>query len=171
MHLSISTQLPFSFSEPAISSPRASVSVVIPTLNEAMDLPWVLCGMHSYMDEVVIVDGRSHDHPFDVTQALTAFANTVLRSDYSDLCSGNIAFRGECLEVELESSGFEIETEPIVGAARAGLRIDEVPSIEFDGISGARPEVLRRVKYAYVNVRFPRTPTDPQSVLALVAGH
>jgi hypothetical protein len=37
--------------------------------------------------------------------------------------------------------------------------------------AGARPEALRRVKYAYANVRFPRTPTDPQSLLALVEGH
>ena len=36
--------------------------------------------------------------------------------------------------------------------------------------AGARPEALRRVKYAYANVRFPRTPTDPQSVLSLAQG-
>jgi glycosyltransferase involved in cell wall biosynthesis len=284
-HLSISTQLPISFSEPTVLSPRASVSVVIPTLNEAMNLPWVLRRMPSYVDEVVIVDGRSIDHTVDVARALrldvvvvaeqrkgkgvavragfaaasgdiivmldadgsmdpqeigwfvsplqhdydfvkgsryvtgggsedltwlrnagnrvlTGLANTVLRSDYSDLCYGYIAFRRECLEVlELESNGFEIETELIVRAARAGLRIAEVPSIELDRISGdshlqtfrdgwrvlrtlarectvweaptagARPEALRRVKYAYANVTFPRTPTDPQSLLASVEGH
>jgi glycosyltransferase involved in cell wall biosynthesis len=261
------------------------VSVVIPTLNEAMNLPWVLRRMPSYVDEVVIVDGRSIDHTVDVARALrldvvvvaeqrkgkgvavragfaaasgdiivmldadgsmdpqeigwfvsplqhdydfvkgsryvtgggsedltwlrnagnrvlTGLANTVLRSDYSDLCYGYIAFRRECLEVlELESNGFEIETELIVRAARAGLRIAEVPSIELDRISGdshlqtfrdgwrvlrtlarectvweaptagARPEALRRVKYAYANVTFPRTPTDPQSLLASVEGH
>lgn len=258
--------------------------MVIPTLNEAMNLPWVIRRMPSYVDEVVIVDGRSHDHTVDVARALrvdvvvvdeqrkgkgvavragfaaasgdiivmldadgsmdpqeigwfvsplqhdydfvkgsryvtgggsedltwlrnagnralTALANTVLRSDYSDLCYGYIAFRRECLEVlELESNGFEIETELIVRAARAGLRIAEVPSIELDRISGAsnlqtfrdgwrvlrtlarectvweaptagaRPEALRRVKYAYANVKFPRTPTDPRSLLTLVQG-
>lgn len=284
MHLSISTQLPVSLSEPTISSPRASVSVVIPTLNEAMNLPWVIRRMPSYVDEVVIVDGRSHDHTVDVARALrvdvvvvdeqrkgkgvalragfaaasgdiivmldadgsmdpqeigwfvsplqhdydfvkgsryvtgggsedltwlrsagnrafTWMANSVLRSNYSDLCYGYIAFRKECLEVlQLESDGFEIETELIVRAARAGLRIAEVPSIELDRISGAsnlqtfrdgwrvlgtlarecmlweaptagaRPEALRRVKYAYENVRFPRTPTDPRSLLSVVQG-
>lgn len=129
-------------------------------------------------------------------RALTGLANAVLHSNYSDLCYGYIAFRRECLEVlQLESDGFEIETELIVRAARAGLRIAEVPSFELDRISGAsnlqtfrdgwrvlgtmahecllweaptagaRPEALRRVKYAYANVSFPRTPTDPTSVL------
>ena len=61
-----------------------------------------------------------------------------LHSNYSDLCYGYIAFRRECLDVlELESDGFEIETELIVKAAKAGLRIAEVPSIELDRISGA----------------------------------
>ena len=249
-----------------------------------MNLPWVLRRMPSYVDEVVIVDGRSRDHTIDVARALrvdvvvvaeprkgkgiavragfaaasgdiivmldadgsmdpqeigwfvsplqhdydfvkgsryvtgggsedltwlrnignrvlTKLANIVLRSNYSDLCYGYIALRRECLEVlELESDGFEIETELIVRAARAGLRIAEVPSFELNRISGAsnlqtfrdgwrvlrtlarecitweaptagaRPEALRRVKYTYPNVRFARTPTDPQSVLTVAEG-
>ncbi|MGO4192337.1 glycosyltransferase family 2 protein [Arthrobacter sp. YAF17] len=276
--------VPNSPAEQIAASPRASVSVVIPTLNEEMNLPWVLRRMPSYVDEVVIVDGRSHDHTIDVARALrvdvvvvaeprkgkgiavragfaaasgdiivmldadgsmdpqeigwfvsplqhdydfvkgsryvtgggsedltwlrntgnrvlTGLANTVLRSNYSDLCYGYIALRRECLEVlELESDGFEIETELIVRAARAGLRIAEVPSFELDRISGvsnlqtfrdgwrvlrtlarectsweaptagARPEALRRVKYTYPNVRFARTPTDPHSVLTVAEG-
>ncbi|TLM72174.1 glycosyltransferase family 2 protein [Pseudarthrobacter sp. NamB4] len=260
----------------------ASVSVVIPTLNEAKNLPWVLRRMPSYVDEVVIVDGRSQDrtvevakalrvdivvvveprkgkgiavrsgfaaasgdlivmldadgsmdpqeigwflsplqHDFDFVKgsryvtgggsedltrlrnvgnkALTNLANAVLRSNYSDLCYGYIALRRECLDIlELESDGFEIETELIVRAARAGLRIAEVPSVELARISGAsnlqtfrdgwrvlrtlarecsvwdaptagaRPEALRRVKYTYPNVRCTRTPANPQSILALV---
>lgn len=260
------------------------MSVVIPTLNEAKNIPWVLHRMPSYVDEVVIVDGRSHDntagvaravredvvvvnearkgkgvalrsgfaaasgdiivmldadgsmdpqeigwfvsplqHDYDFVKgsryitgggsedltwlrrtgnrALTGLANTVLHSNYSDLCYGYIAFRRQCLDVlELESNGFEIETELIVRAARAGLRIAEVPSQELDRISGAshlqtfrdgwrvlntmarecalweaptagaRPEALRRVKYAYSSVSFPRTPTDPATVLALGGG-
>ncbi|WP_426989106.1 glycosyltransferase family 2 protein [Pseudarthrobacter sp. Y6] len=268
----------------AVEAAKASVSVVIPTLNEAKNIPWVLRRMPSYVDEVVIVDGRStdntvgvaqairdnlvivneqrkgkgvalrsgfaaasgdiivmldadgsmdpqeigwfvsplqHDYDFvkgsrhvtgggseDLTRlrkagnrALTGLANAVLHSNYSDLCYGYIAFRRECLEIlQLESDGFEIETELIVRAARAGLRIAEVPSIELDRISGAsnlqtfrdgwrvlrtlarectmweaptagaRPEALRRVKYAYANVSVPRTPTDPQTILSLVRG-
>jgi len=282
--LSISTQLSITNPLPAFEAAMASVSVVIPTLNEEKNIPWVLRRMPSYVDEVVIVDGRSEDNTVEVAKALrsdvvvvqeprkgkgvavrsgfaassgdiivmldadgsmdpqeigwfvsplqhdydfvkgsryvtgggsedltrlrnvgnralTGLANVVLHSNYSDLCYGYIAFRRECLEVlELESDGFEIETELIVRAARAGLRIAEVPSIELDRISGAsnlqtfrdgwrvlgtlarectmweaptagaRPEALRRVKYAYANVRFPRTPTDPRSLLTVVGG-
>ncbi|RJT83048.1 glycosyltransferase family 2 protein [Arthrobacter cheniae] len=281
--MSISIQLPISFSKPTATPGRASISVVIPTLNEARNIPWVLRRMPTYVDEVVIVDGRStdntvgvaqalredivvvnekrkgkgvalrsgfaaatgdiivmldadgsmdpqeigwfvsplqHDYDFvkgsryvtgggseDLTwlrrtgnRALTGLANAVLHSNYSDLCYGYIAFRRECLVVlQLESDGFEIETELIVRAARAGLRIAEVPSFELDRISGAsnlqtfrdgwrvlgtmahecllweaptagaRPEALRRVKYAYANVSFPRTPTDPTSVLVALS--
>jgi len=282
-HLSISIQPPISFSKLAAVPERASISVVIPTLNEAQNIPWVLRRMPLYVDEVVIVDGRSTDntvgvaravrndivvvdeqrkgkgvalrsgfaaatgdiivmldadgsmdpqeigwfvsplqHNFDFVKgsrhvtgggsedltrlrrygnrALTGLANAVLHSNYSDLCYGYIAFRRECLEVlQLESDGFEIETELIVRAAKAGLRIAEVPSLELDRISGAsnlqtfrdgwrvlktmahecllweaptagaRPEALRRVKYAYANVSFPRTPTDPTSVLPVIS--
>ncbi|GKV73176.1 MULTISPECIES: glycosyltransferase family 2 protein [Pseudarthrobacter] len=281
--MSISTQPPNSFSKPSAAPEGASISVVIPTLNEAQNIPWVLRRMPLYVDEVVIVDGRStdntvgvaqalrkdivvvnelrkgkgvalrsgfaaatgdiivmldadgsmdpreigwfvsplqHDYDFvkgsryvtgggseDLTwlrrtgnRALTGLANAVLHSNYSDLCYGYIAFRRECLEVlQLESDGFEIETELIVRAAKAGLRIAEVPSLELNRISGAsnlqtfrdgwrvlgtmahecllweaptagaRPEALRRVKYAYANVSFPRTPTDPMSVLPAIS--
>ena len=264
------------------SSPVPSVSVVIPTLNEAMNLPWVLRRMPSYVDEVVVVDGRSLDltvevaralrldvvvvaethpgkgaairagfaacsgdiivmldadgsmdpqeigwfvsplqHDFDFVKGsryvtgggsedltwlrnsgnrvLTGLTNAVLHSNFSDLCYGYIALRRECLEVlELKSDGFEIETELVVRAARAGLRIAEVPSGELTRISGvsnlqtfhdgwrvlrtlarecaweaptagSRPESLRRVKYRYPSVSFPHTPTDPQSVLPVQA--
>lgn len=264
--------------------PLASISVVIPTLNEAMNLPWVLRRMPSYVDEVVIIDGRSLDSTVDVARALrmdvvvvsepqagkgfavraglaaatgdiivmldadgsmdpqeigwfvsplqhefdfvkgsryvtgggseditllrsagnrtlTRLANLVLHSNYSDLCYGYIAMRRECLQIlELESEGFEIETELIVRASRAGLRIAEVPSNELTRISGssnlhtfrdgwrvlrtlarecvgweaptagARPESLRRVKYRYPSIALPHIPTDPATVLGLMAG-
>ncbi len=271
---------------PQVAPPAANptVSVVIPTLNEAMNLPWVLRRMPSYVDEVVIVDGRSldatvdvaralrldvvvvaetrpgkgnairagfaaatgdiivmldgdgsmdpqeigwlvtplqHDYDFvkgsryvtgggsdDLTwlrsngnRALTGLANAVLHSNYSDLCYGYIALRRECVDIlELKSDGFEIETELIVRAARAGLRIAEVPSHELCRISGqsnlhtfrdgwrvlrtlarervsweaptagGRAEALRRVKYRYPNESFPHVPTDPRSVLGVRVG-
>ncbi|WP_426989073.1 glycosyltransferase family 2 protein [Pseudarthrobacter sp. Y6] len=69
-HLSISTQSPISFSKPAAEPERASISVVIPTLNEAKNVPWVLRRMPLYVDEVVIVDGRSRDNTVGVARAL-----------------------------------------------------------------------------------------------------
>jgi glycosyltransferase involved in cell wall biosynthesis len=46
-----------------------SISLVIPTLNEAMNLPWVLAKVPRFVDEVVLVDGRSTDGTIDVARA------------------------------------------------------------------------------------------------------
>lgn len=268
---------------PAATVASASISVVIPTLNEELNLPWVLRRMPSYVDEVIVVDGRSRDRTVEVARALrfdvvvvnepragkgaamragfaaaagdiivmldadgsmdpreigwflsplqhdydfvkgsryvtgggsddltrlrdvgnrvlTGLANKALGCHFSDLCYGYIAFRRECLQVlELSSDGFEIETELVSRAARAGLRIAEVPSHELTRISGqsnlqtfrdgwrvlrtltreciswdaptagARPEALQRVAYRYPDLRFPHVPTDPQTVLTLLA--
>ncbi|TAM71139.1 MAG: glycosyltransferase family 2 protein [Microbacteriaceae bacterium] len=256
-----------------------SVSVVIPTLNEARNLPWVIRRIPDYVDEVVLVDGRSSDHTADVARALrpdvvvvtelhpgkgaairagfseasgeilvmldadgsmdpqeigwfvsplqydfdfvkgsryvtgggsedltrmrdvgnralTALTNTVFHSNFSDLCYGYIALRRECVDVlDLRSDGFEIETELVVHAVLAGLRIAEVPSTELCRISGlsnlhavrdglrvvrmlgrawaswaapsggARPEAVRRVPYRYPQPRYPHVPTEPDTLL------
>ncbi len=42
-------------------SSRATVSVIIPTLNEAANLPYVLNTIPDWVDEVIVVDGRSTD--------------------------------------------------------------------------------------------------------------
>jgi hypothetical protein len=129
-------------------------------------------------------------------RVLTGLTNTMYRSHFSDLCYGYIAFRRECLNVlGLTSDGFEIETELIVHATMAGLRIAEVPSCELCRISGAsnlhaardgwrvlrtlgrewaqweapsagaRPEAVRRVQYRSPELRYPHWPTDPETLL------
>jgi glycosyltransferase involved in cell wall biosynthesis len=45
-----------------------SISLVIPTLNEAQNLPWVLAKVPRFVDEVVLVDGRSTDGTIDVAR-------------------------------------------------------------------------------------------------------
>ncbi|MEY2434890.1 MAG: hypothetical protein QOC92_4615 [Acidimicrobiaceae bacterium] len=45
-----------------------SISLVIPTLNEAQNLPWVLAKVPRFVDEVVLVDGRSTDDTVDVAR-------------------------------------------------------------------------------------------------------
>jgi glycosyltransferase involved in cell wall biosynthesis len=47
-----------------------TISVVIPTLNEAGNLPFVLNTIPSWVDEIVIVDGRSLDDTLRVAKVL-----------------------------------------------------------------------------------------------------
>ena len=44
-----------------IRTSHATVSVIIPTLNEAANLPYVLNTIPDWVDEVIVVDGRSTD--------------------------------------------------------------------------------------------------------------
>jgi glycosyltransferase involved in cell wall biosynthesis len=66
---------------PQTSSERRPfrVSVVIPTLNEARNIAWVLENMPLDVDEVVIVDGRSTDRTIEV--ALAIRPDTVVVTD------------------------------------------------------------------------------------------
>ncbi len=257
------------------ASSKPSVSVVIPTLNEARNLPWVLARIPQFVDELIIVDGHSSDQTVQVARAvradvvvvmadrrgkgaairagfavatadlivmldadgsmdpaeigwyatllgssfdfvkgsryitggasddltwlrdhgnrvLTGLANAACHSHFSDLCYGYVGLRRECLPLlDLTSDGFEIETELVMRAARAGLRIAEVPSHELDRLSGASHlrtfrdgwrvlrtlgrewsgwepstagapvEALRRVSYQLSSDEGTRVPADP----------
>jgi glycosyltransferase involved in cell wall biosynthesis len=48
----------------------ATVSVIIPTLNEAGNLPYVLNTIPQWVDEIIVVDGRSDDDTQRVARAL-----------------------------------------------------------------------------------------------------
>lgn len=83
-------------------------------------------------------------------KALNSLANILFRTRYSDLCYGYNAFWADCLPVfDLDSTsprppgdgrlwgdGFEIETLLNLRAARADLRVTEVPSFEHRRIHG-----------------------------------
>jgi glycosyltransferase involved in cell wall biosynthesis len=63
--------------------------------------------------------------------ALRSLVNVLYGRDFTDLCYGFCAFRRSGLRsLVLNADGFEIETEIVVRAVKAGLRIDEVPSFE-----------------------------------------
>jgi Glycosyl transferase family 2 len=65
-------------------------------------------------------------------QALTRLTNSLFLIRFSDLCYGFCSFRRECLPaLALTAHGFEIETELVVHAVKANLRIAEVPSVEL----------------------------------------
>jgi glycosyltransferase involved in cell wall biosynthesis len=81
---------------------------------------------------------------FDITRlrrvgnrGLMALVNLLYDTTLTDLCYGFVAFRRRYLPyLRLRSDGFEIETEMVLHALRAGLRIAEVPSVELPRRSG-----------------------------------
>ncbi|ADI13655.1 glycosyltransferase family 2 protein [Truepera radiovictrix] len=58
---------------------RPRVSVIVPTLNEAQNLPLVLPRIPGWVDEIIVVDGRSTDDTVAVAQALAASLKPALR--------------------------------------------------------------------------------------------
>lgn len=187
------------------------ISLIIPTLNEAKNLPFVLRQIPQYVDETVIVDGYSTDNTAEIANQLGCkvyydnigkgsalikgvqvctgdyiimmdadwshrveelgllieglevgydfcmgsrfiqgggsddmtfirrlgnkffvhIVNIFFGTNYSDLCYGYRAFRKEVFkDLNLKSTGFSIETEISIKAAKNKLRILEVPSFE-----------------------------------------
>lgn len=56
-----------------------SVSVVIPTLNEAENIPLVLPRLPEWIEEVIIVDGRSTDGTREIAQSASSKTRIVLQ--------------------------------------------------------------------------------------------
>jgi len=197
-----------------------SVTVVIPTLNEARNLPYAMWRLPDCVSEVIVVDGRSSDDTalaavlmredvrvvmeptkgkgaalkrgfneasgdiivmldadgsadggelerfIDVLVAgadfakgsrflpgggsadltrirtlgnrtLTAIVNLICQTRFSDLCYGYNAFWRDCLQfVDVDVSGFEVETRLMMSVASAGLVMVEVPSWEYNRVHG-----------------------------------
>ncbi|WP_405815283.1 glycosyltransferase family 2 protein [Streptomyces sp. NBC_01390] len=196
------------------------VSVVIPAMNEAENLPYVFKTLPDWIHEVVLVDGNSTDDTVEVARGLwpdvkvveqqgkgkgdalitgfeactgdiivmvdadgsadgeeivsyvsalvsgadfakgSRFANgggtddmtpvrklgnwalcTVVNKKfgarYTDLCYGYNAFWRHCLDkIDLDCTGFEIETLINIRVVKAGLKVQEIPSHEYLRIHG-----------------------------------
>ncbi len=73
----------------------------------------------------------------------TAAVNLLFRKSYTDLCYGYNAFWSDVLPaLGISCPGFEIETLTHVRAAKAGLAVAEVPSVEhprLHGVSNLHP--------------------------------
>ena len=68
---------------------------------------------------------------------LVWLSNLLYRSTFTDLCYGYMAFWRENIEaLAITAVGFEIETELVLGALKAGLEIREIPSHELDRRAG-----------------------------------
>jgi glycosyltransferase involved in cell wall biosynthesis len=197
-----------------------TVSVVVPAMNEAENLPHVFATLPQWIDEIVLVDGHSVDDTVAVARrlrpnvkivtqtgkgkgdalaagfaactgdiivmidadgstdgheiisfvgalvtgadfvkgsryasgggsddltfnrrfgnrVLTGIVNTMYRTQYTDLCYGYNAFWARHLEVlNVDCDGFEVETLLNIRAAKAGLKVHEVPSHERNRIHG-----------------------------------
>ena len=85
---------------------------------------------------------------------------------YTDLCYGYNAFWARIVpDLELQASGFEIETVMNVRAQRLGLKIAEVPSFEYKRIYGSGrlktvPDGWRVLKTIFTEA-FRRTQAEP----------
>ncbi|MBN0047207.1 glycosyltransferase family 2 protein [Streptomyces actuosus] len=196
------------------------VSVVIPAMNEAENLPYVFKTLPDWIHEVILVDGNSTDGTVAVARELwpavkvveqrgkgkgdalttgfeaatgdiivmvdadgsadgneivsyvsalvsgadfakgSRFANgggtddmTFIRklgnwalctavnrkfgARYTDLCYGYNAFWRHCLDkIELDCTGFEVETLMNIRVVKAGLKVQEIPSHEYLRIHG-----------------------------------
>ncbi|WP_239570180.1 glycosyltransferase family 2 protein [Streptomyces sp. G44] len=196
------------------------VSVVIPAMNEAENLPYVFKTLPGWIHEVVLVDGDSTDDTVAVARELrpdvkvvrqlgkgkgdaliTGFAactgdiivmvdadgsadgqeivsyvsalvsgadfakgsrfangggtddmtpirklgnhvlcsvvNAKFGARYTDLCYGYNAFWRHCLDrIELDCTGFEVETLMNIRVVKAGLKVQEIPSHEYLRIHG-----------------------------------
>ncbi|MFD0884091.1 glycosyltransferase family 2 protein [Streptosporangium algeriense] len=197
-----------------------TVSVVVPAMNEAENLPHVFATLPQWIDEIVLVDGNSVDDTVAVAKrlrpnvrivtqtgkgkgdalaagfaactgdiivmidadgstdgreiiqfvgalvtgadfvkgsryasgggsddltfnrkfgnkVLTGLVNRIYGTNYSDLCYGYNAFWARHLDVlNLDCDGFEVETLMNIRAAKAGLKVHEVPSHERCRIHG-----------------------------------
>jgi glycosyltransferase involved in cell wall biosynthesis len=68
---------------------------------------------------------------------LCRLVNLLFRRRFSDLCYGYNAFWRYCLDyLEIDSNGFEVETQMSLRMHKAGLKIAEVPSLEHPRIYG-----------------------------------
>jgi glycosyltransferase involved in cell wall biosynthesis len=70
-------------------------------------------------------------------RVLSGTVNLLFRTDYSDLCYGYNAFWRDCLpSMNVDCTGFEVETLINIRIARADLDVREVPSFERERIHG-----------------------------------
>lgn len=128
----------------AVPVPR--VSLVIPTLNEAKNLSWLLPRLPSWIFEVVIVDGCSTDGTVEVARQLAPDVRIVIekrRGKGLALMTGFQAARGDII-VMLDADG-SMDPEEIILFVVALMRgADFVKGTRF--IQGAGTSDMTRIR-------------------------
>src|ERR1700688_1271362 len=105
-------------------APPPRVSVVIPTLNEARNLPHVFAGMPADVHEVIVVDGHSVDDTVAVAKELWPDVRIVMqtrRGKGNALACGFAAATGDIIAmVDADGSTDPSEIPRFVGVLAAG---------------------------------------------------
>ena len=103
---------------------HATVSVVIPALNEAENLPHVLPRIPSWVDEVVLVDGLSVDGTVELAKSLIPHLRVVehvVPGKGAALQAGFLAARGDIvITLDADGSADPAEIPAFVGTLLAG---------------------------------------------------
>lgn len=125
---------------PSVMFTFPTVSVIIPTLNESRNLPWLLPRLSTWIDEVVIVDGHSTDDTVAVARHICPNVKIVIeeqRGKGAALRAGFAAAKSDIV-VMLDADGSMDPDEIImfVGALVSGA--DYVKGTRF--IQGAGTE-------------------------------
>jgi len=65
-----STRLTATVLVPPLEKKQAKISLVVPAMNEAKNIAWVLIGVPDIVDEILLVDGNSTDGTVEVAQSV-----------------------------------------------------------------------------------------------------
>ena len=160
-------QMPIELS-PARSLVLPKVSFVVPTLNEAKNLPWLLPRIPDWAHEVVIVDGRSTDDTVAVARRLRKDVKIVMepkRGKGAALQAGFNAATGDII-VMLDADGSMEPEEAIVfvGVLMAGA--DMVKGSRFLQGAGMGLVVVPLTMVAYATLPS-AVRTDATAVFAM----
>jgi glycosyltransferase involved in cell wall biosynthesis len=109
---------------PASRPARPTVSIVIPTLNEAENLPYILPQLPMHADELVLVDGRSTDETLETARRLCPDIQIVIQEGMGKgaaLQSGFSACTGDIIVMlDADGSNDPAEIPRFVGALLSG---------------------------------------------------
>jgi glycosyltransferase involved in cell wall biosynthesis len=109
-----------------------AVSVVIPTLNEAQNLPDVLFRLPKVVDEVIIVDGHSEDDTVEVATKVLPTAKVIMQKRNG---------KGDALRSAFEHARGDIVVQMDADGSMDPLEIEKfatVASEGYDVVKGSR---------------------------------